>query len=48
MVTSLVVQWLRLGAPMQGAQVGALVRELESHMQQLRSYTLQPRPGVVK
>ena len=29
MVTSLVVQWLRLGAPMQGAQVGTLVRELD-------------------
>ena len=26
--TSLVVQWLRLGAPMQGAQIGSLGREL--------------------
>ena len=30
--TPLVVQWLRIRLPMQGAQVGSLVRELQSHM----------------
>ena len=30
--TSLMVQWLRLCFPMQGAQVQSLVRELRSHM----------------
>ena len=30
--TSLAVQWLRLGLPMQGAQVQSLVGELSSHM----------------
>ena len=30
--TSLVVQWLRLVLPVQGAQVRSLVRELGSHM----------------
>ena len=31
-VTSLEVQWLRLGLPLQGVQVWSLVRELRSHM----------------
>ena len=32
MGTLLVVQWLRLHLPMQGVQVGFLVREITSHM----------------
>ena len=35
--TSLVVQWLRLMLPMQRAQVQSMVRELRSHMPQLKS-----------
>ena len=45
--TSLVVQWLRLGLPMQGVGVQSLVRELRSHVPHGQKIKTQNRSNTV-
>ena len=46
METSLVVQWLKSGLPLQGAQVGSLVRKLDPTWYNETSHLLQQRQRI--
>ena len=46
--TSLMVQWLRLGAPDAGGLGSILGQGTRSHMPQLRVHMLQLRPSTAK